>query len=70
MATVLDKSGNSPANGTEEHIPSASKYALVLAERVTVPEPVAGYAQIFVDKIDGELKIIFGDGTIKTITTA
>ena len=70
MATVLDKSGNSPANGAEEHIPSGSKYALVLAERVTIPEPVVGYAQIFVDKTDGELKIIFGDGTIKTITTA
>lgn len=35
----------------------------------SAPAPVAGYAQIFVDSADGDLKVIFGDGTIKTLAT-
>lgn len=67
MAIVPDKSENSPANGAEQHIPSGSKTALTIADGVTAPTAVEGYAQLYVDAADGDLKIIFGDGTVKTI---
>jgi hypothetical protein len=40
-----------------------------LADGVTAPSAVAGRAKIYVDSADGDLKIIFGDGTVKTIVT-
>lgn len=38
-----------------------------LIDGVTAPGTVAGHAQIYVDTADGDLKIKFGDGTVKTI---
>ena len=43
--------------------------AVVLIDGVTAPSTVAGLAQIYVDTSDGDLKIKFGDGTVKTIST-
>jgi hypothetical protein len=40
-----------------------------LVDGVTAPSATVGKAQIYVDTADGDLKIIFGDGTIKTIVT-
>ena len=40
-----------------------------IADGVDVPSAVVGYAFIYVDSADGDLKIKFGDGTIKTIVT-
>ena len=40
---------------------------LRLTDGVTAPSAVVGYALIYVDAADGDLKIIFGDGTVKTI---
>lgn len=40
-----------------------------LVDGVTAPATTAGYAKIYVDTADGDLKIKFGDGTIKTIVT-
>ncbi len=34
---------------------------------MTAPGTVAGMAQIYVDTADGDLKVKFGDGTVKTI---
>lgn len=36
---------------------------------ISVPTTEAGVASIFVDSADGDLKIKFGDGTVKTIVT-
>lgn len=39
-----------------------------LKDGVTAPVAVSGTAQLFVDAADGDLKVIFGDGTIKVIS--
>lgn len=38
-----------------------------LTDGVTEPDMKTGIAQIYVDSADGDLKIKFGDGTVKTI---
>lgn len=40
---------------------------LLLEDGVTAPATEAAYAQIYVDSADGDLKVKFGDGTVKTI---
>ncbi len=40
---------------------------IALKDGMTAPTQTAGKAKLFVDTADGDLKIIFGDGTIKTI---
>ena len=42
---------------------------MTVVDGVTAPSTVVGYAQIYVDAADGDLKIKFGDGTVKTIVT-
>ena len=42
---------------------------LVLKDGVTAPSTFAGQAAIYVDSADGDLKIKFSDGTVKTIVT-
>lgn len=42
---------------------------LQLKDGVTAPSTVSGSALIYVDTADGSLKIKFGSGTVKTITT-
>ena len=41
--------------------------ALGIADGITAPGTVAGMAQLYVDSADGDLKVKFGDGTVKTI---
>lgn len=36
---------------------------------ITAPAATAGLAIIYVDSADGDLKVVFGDGTVKTIVT-
>lgn len=40
---------------------------MILVDGVSAPSTVSGQAQIYVDTADGDLKIKFGDGTVKTI---
>ena len=42
---------------------------LALADGITAPTTVTGFAQLYVDSADGDLKVKFGDGTVKTIVT-
>ena len=40
---------------------------VMLDDGITAPASVSGRAIIYVDTADGDLKIVFGDGTVKTI---
>ncbi len=40
---------------------------LSISDGITAPSATAGRAKIYVDTADGDLKVIFGDGTVKTI---
>jgi hypothetical protein len=42
---------------------------LALTDGVSTPSTVSGKAFLYVDSADGDLKVRFGDGTIKTIVT-
>lgn len=42
---------------------------LMLIDGVTAPGTATGKALIYVDTADGDLKVKFGDGTVKTIAT-
>lgn len=42
---------------------------MTLIDGVTAPSTVTGHAQIYIDSADGDLKIKFADGTVKTIVT-
>lgn len=50
------------------YAPHAMQY-LDVTDGVTAPGAATGRARIYVDTADGDLKIIFADGTIKTIVT-
>lgn len=43
--------------------------ALGIADGITAPSAVVGQAIIYVDTADGDLKVKFGDGTVKTLAT-
>ena len=40
---------------------------LALTDGIAAPSAQAGWAKIYVDTADGDLKVIFGDGVVKTI---
>ena len=52
-----DKNGNIQSN------------SLSVVDGIVAPSAILGYAIIFVDTADGDLKVIFGDGTTKTLAT-
>lgn len=49
-----------------EHIHGNS---LRFVDGITAPSTISGFASLYVDTADGDLKIKFGDGTVKTIVT-
>lgn len=40
-----------------------------IVDGMSAPSTLSGYGQIYIDSADGDLKIKFGDGTVKTIVT-
>lgn len=42
---------------------------LDISDGISAPSAATGRARIYVDVADGDLKVIFGDGTVKTIVT-
>ena len=40
-----------------------------IKDGITAPSTSSGYAYIYVDTADGDLKVKFGDGTVKTLAT-
>lgn len=53
--------------GTDNTSVIAQKIALT--DGITAPSTLSGTAYIYVDTSDGDLKVKFGDGTVKTIVT-
>lgn len=43
--------------------------SIAITDGMTAPSTISGYAVIYVDSSDGDLKVKFGDGTVKTIAT-
>lgn len=43
--------------------------ALMVPDGVTAPAALAGFAEIYVDTADGDLKVKFGDAVVKTLAT-
>jgi hypothetical protein len=58
-------------NAVFESLSKANVYPRinVLVDGITAPSVATSLAQIYVDGLDGDLKIIFSDGTVKTIVT-
>jgi hypothetical protein len=50
------------------YAPHAMQY-LDVTDGITAPASATGRARIYVDTADGDLKVIFADGTVKTIVT-
>lgn len=44
-----------------------AKGFMAIGDGITAPGANVGFAKLYVDSADGDLKIIFGDGTVKTI---
>ncbi len=55
-------------NGSVKAVYTTTSWLDIL-DGVAAPATVAGWARIYVDTADGDLKIKFGNGTVKTIVT-
>jgi hypothetical protein len=58
---VVDSQGNLQALG------NVLGNQTVIVDGITAPSTLSGYAQIYVDTADGDLKVKFGDGTVAVI---
>ncbi len=54
---------------TTQYFANVYASTLDLKNSITAPAAVSGVAKLFVDTADGSLKVIFGNGTTKTIAT-
>jgi len=65
---VITEDADVITNGDIEAVQVHSQL-FVLKDGVTAPSTLSGQAAIYVDSADGDLKIKFSDGTVKTIVT-
>ncbi len=56
-----------PENSTGLDLSDIETNILALEDGVTAPSALSEFAQIYVDASGGDLKVIFSDGTVKTI---
>jgi hypothetical protein len=68
-ALELGTSSTNRWRGTDDGHWRIQNGALALLDGMTAPATVAGFALIYVDTADGDLKVKFGDGTVKTLAT-
>jgi hypothetical protein len=64
-STITTRLFNDGAGMYFEHAPRVPHLRLV--DGVTAPSTIAGIGQIYIDAADGDLKIKYGDGTVKII---
>lgn len=65
----ITASGNVGIGTTTPSVKLQVAGAIAITDGMTAPSTVSGYAVLYVDSSDGDLKIKFGDGTVKTIVT-
>ena len=65
----IDNSGNLGIGTSAPNEVLTVAGAVSITDGMTAPSATSGYAKIYVDTADGDLKVIFGDGTIKTLAT-
>lgn len=58
-----------PENSTGLDLSDIETNILALEDGITAPSALSGFAQIYVDTADGNLKVIFASGTVKTLAT-
>jgi hypothetical protein len=66
---VLNKSGHLLIGTTTDSAQLTVNGAMALVDGMTAPGTTSGWAKIYVDSADGDLKVKFGDGTVKTLAT-
>lgn len=69
LDTFVLKDGRVGIGTTSPSVKLQVAGAIGIVDGMTPPSTVSGYALIYVDTTGGDLKIKFGDGTVKTIVT-
>lgn len=67
-AIAFKKSDRLPYKNVQDAI-EAESLLCTLVDGVEAPDALPGFALIFVDEADGDLKVRFGDGVTKTLAT-
>ena len=64
-----ESSGGAQIGAIGNEISFVIQNVAALTDGISAPATVSGLAQLYVDTSDGDLKVKFGDGTVKTIAT-
>jgi hypothetical protein len=55
------------ASTTPEHVRIPHDGGIAIVDGITAPATLSGWAKIYVDTADGDLKVKFGDGEVRTV---